>query len=147
MLVKLEQKVSQRDIEVLITYPVKNKTVENIVSLIKSLDKQIECYSDDSVKLINVSDIYYIESIDKKTLVFCETENYQVRKRLYQVYDELAGNGFVQISKYCLMNINRLEKIKPLTNSHLEAVLSNGKCLYVTRKYLAHIKQLLQEEK
>jgi DNA-binding LytR/AlgR family response regulator len=147
MLVKLEQNVSQKDIEVVITYPVKNKIVENIVSLIKSLEKQIECYSDDSVKLVNVTDIYYIESIDKKTLVFCEKGNYQIRKRLYQVYDELADNGFVQISKYCLMNINKLEEIKPLTNSHLEAVLSNGKCLYVTRKYLANIKQILQEEK
>jgi DNA-binding LytR/AlgR family response regulator len=147
MLIKLEQNIAQKDIEVLITYPAKTKTVENIVLLIKSLDKQIECYSDDSVKMVNVNDIYYIESIDKKTLAFCEKGNYQIRKRLYQVYDELADNGFVQISKYCIMNINKLEEIKPLSNSHLEAVLSNGKCLYVTRKYLAHIKQLLQEEK
>jgi DNA-binding LytR/AlgR family response regulator len=147
MFIKLEQNITQKDIEVLITYPVKNKTVENIVTLIKSLDKQIECYSDDSIKMVNAADIYYIESIDKKTLAFCENGNYEVKRRLYQVYDELADNGFVQISKYCIMNINKLEEIKPLTNSHLEAVLSNGKCLYVTRKYLANIKQILQEEK
>jgi DNA-binding LytR/AlgR family response regulator len=147
MLIKLEQNISQRDIEVLITYPAKNKIVENILSLLKSLDKQIDCYSDDAIKMVNVNDIYYIESIDKKTIVFCEKGNYQVKKRLYQIFDELSDNGFVQISKYCIMNINKLEEIKTLNNSHLEAVLSNGKCLYVTRKYLANIKQLLQEEK
>jgi len=144
MILRLEQK-AQKDIEILISYPVKNKTVQRIVSLIKSIDKQIECYSDDSIKLVNASDIYYIESVDKRTVVFCEKENYQVRKRLYQAYEELADNGFVQISKYCILNINKLEKITPLVNSHMEAVLSNGKCLYVTRKYLAGIKQILKE--
>ncbi|MDR0301490.1 MAG: LytTR family transcriptional regulator [Treponema sp.] len=147
MLVKLKQNTAQKDIEVLVSYPAMNKTVERIVALVKSAGTQIECYSDDSVKMVNVSDIYYIESVDKKTVVFCESENYQVKGRLYQLYEKLAGSGFVQISKYCVININKLEKITPLTNSHLDAVLSNGKCLYVTRKYLADIKQLLQEEK
>jgi DNA-binding LytR/AlgR family response regulator len=145
MVIKLEQNVSQKDIEVLITYPAKNKTVERIVSLIKSAGTQIECYSDDSVKMINVSDIYYIESVDKKTVVFCESENYQFKGRLYQLYEKLSGSGFVQISKYCIININKLEKITPMVNSHLDAVLSNGKCLYVTRKYLADIKRILLE--
>jgi len=145
MILKLEQNKTQKDIEIAISYPVKNKTVERIVSLLKSLDRQIECYFDDSIKRVSVSDIYYIESIDKRTVVFCEKESYQSRKRLYQVYEELADNGFVQISKYCILNINKLEKITPLLNSHMEAVLSNGKCLYVTRKYLAGIKQILKE--
>jgi len=145
MTLKLEHHPERKDIEISIAYPVKNKTVDRIVSLIKSADKQIECYSDDGMKRVDVSDVYYIESIDKRTIVFCEKENYQIRKRLYQAYEELADNGFVKISKYCILNINKLEKITPLLNSHMEAVLSNGKCLYVTRKYLADIKQMLKE--
>ena len=145
MILKIEQNSTQKDIEISILYPIKNKTVDRIVSLIKSIDKQIECYSDDSIKWVNVSDIYYLESVDKRTIVFCEKGNYQVRKRLYQIYEELADNGFVQISKYCILNVNKLVEIKSLMNSHMEAVLSNGKCLYVTRKYLAAIKQKLKE--
>jgi DNA-binding LytR/AlgR family response regulator len=147
MVIKLEQNTSQKDIEVLITYPQKNKTVDRLVSLVKSVDIQIPCYSDDEAILINASDVYYIESVDKKTIVFCEKENYQVKDRLYQIYEKLAHAGFVQINKYCILNINKLEKIKTLVNSHLEAVLSNGKQLYVTRKYLADIKHALQEDK
>ena len=79
MILKLEQNASQNDIEVLITYPAKTKVVERIVSLIKSVDTQIECYSDDIVKLVNVSDIYYIESVDGKTVVCCEKEKYIVK--------------------------------------------------------------------
>ena len=146
MILKLLQNCSQKETEVQITYSVMDKTVNRIISLVKSVGTQLECYSDDSVKIVNVSDIFYVESIDKKTIVFCENDSFSVKNRLYQIYEKLSGNGFVQISKYCILNINKLEKISPLANSHLEAVLSNGKCLYVTRKYLADIKRALKEQ-
>ena len=145
MILKLEKRTSQNDIEILITYPRENRTLERLVSLIKSAGLQIRCYLDDDVKLINAADIFYIESVDKKTIVCCENENYHVKERLYQIYEKLTKAGFVQINKYCLLNINKLEKIKTLPNSHLEAVLTNGKCLYITRKYLTDIKRILKE--
>lgn len=146
MILKLEHNPSQKDIEVVITYPEKNKTVNRIVTLIKSADMQITCYTDDNIaKLVNASDVYYIESVDKRTFVYCEKENYQVRSPLYRVYEKLADKGFVQVSKYCILNINKLDKIKPLFNSRMEAVLSNGISVCVTRKYLEDIKRILQE--
>ena len=145
MILKIEQIPAQEDIEVLITCPVKNKIVERIASFIKSVDTQIECYSDDIVKLVNVSDIYYIESVDGKTIVCCEKEKYIVKSRLYQIYEKLRDNGFIQISKYCVLNINKLDKVKPLDNNRLEAVLSNGVYLCITRKYIPGIKQVLKE--
>jgi DNA-binding LytR/AlgR family response regulator len=144
MIIKVEQNPAQRDIEVLITCPAKNKTVDRIVSLIESVDMQIECHSDDSIKRVNVSDIYYIESVDGKTIVCCEKEKYLVKSRLYQIYEKLKNNGFIQISKYCILNINKLDKFKPLDNNRLEAVLSNGAYLCITRKYITGIKQILR---
>jgi len=145
MILKLEQNTSQKDIEILITYPAKNKIVERLISLVKSVDTQIECYSDDSVKLVNVADIYYIESVDGKTVVCCEKENYLVKNRLYQMYEKLKDNGFIQISKYCVLNINKLDKFSALDNNRLKAILSNGAYLCITRKYISGIKQILQE--
>lgn len=145
MTIKLEQRPELNAVEVIIKYPHKNKSVERLVSLVKSAETKIQCYSDEETVLINASDILFIESVDKKTIVCCEKENYHSKDRLYQIYDKIKNSGFVQINKYCIMNINKLEKVKPLENSHLEAVLSNGKCLCITRKYLADIKRILQE--
>jgi DNA-binding LytR/AlgR family response regulator len=94
---------------------------------------------------MNVSEIYYVESIDDKTIIHCDKNNYQAKERLYQIYERLKEAGFIQINKYCIINIRKLAKIKQLRNSHLEAVLKNGQYLIVTRKYLADIKQLLKE--
>jgi len=145
MIINLEQNVLQKDIEISIKFPIKNKIVDRIVSLIKSVNVQIECYSDDFVKLVNASDIYYIESIDGKTIVCCEKEKYLVKSRLYQIYEKLKNNGFIQINKYCILNINKLDKFRPLDNNRLEAVLSNRVYLCITRKYISGIKQVLQE--
>ena len=145
MLLKHELDTSKRDIEITVTYPVKNKTVDHILALIKSFASKIECYTEDGIKLVNTSDIYFIESVDKKTVVCCEEGNYTIKSSLYQMHEKLKSAGFVQISKYCILNTSKLKMIKPMVNSHLEAVLSNGMCVYVTRKYLSDIRRILQE--
>lgn len=143
--IKLKQDPTRKEIEVFITYPLMNKIVERIVSFVKSIGTQIECYSDDNTKLINVSDIYYIESLEKTTFVFSEKKSYRCKLRLYQLREILRDKGFVQISKYCILNLNKLDAVKPLFNSRMEAVLSNGSRLFVNRKYLAEIKRVLRE--
>ena len=145
MLLNLEHRKTHRDIEVSIIYPEKNKTVERLISFINSLSVKIEGYAEDSIKQINAPDVYYIESEDKIAVIFCEKEYYRTKYRLYQMSEKLAGVGFVQISKYCLININKLDKIIPLSNRRMEAILKNGKRVFITRKYLYDIKRVLQE--
>jgi len=145
MILNLEHRNTHKDIEVSIIYPVKNKTVEKLVSFVNSLSLKIEGYTEDSIKQINAPDIYYIESEDKIAVIFCEKEYYKTKYRLYQISEKLAGLGFVQISKYCLININKLDKIIPLSNRRMEAIMKNGKRVFITRKYLYDIKSALQE--
>lgn len=145
MIIKLEQDISRKDIEVLIKYASMNKDVERIAILLQSVDTRIKCNLDGSEKLVNASDIYYIESVDKRTFVYCEKIVFRTELRLYQLAEDLSRAGFVQISKSCILNINVLDSIRPLLNSRMEATLLNGERLYVTRKYLDSIKQALQE--
>ena len=144
LILKMEQDSTQQDVEVHIKYANMSQEVERLISLIQSVGSRIKCYLDGKEKLLNVSDIYYIESVDKRTFLYCEKEVYRTEFRLYQLKDLLSGRGFVQISKSCILNINTLDTIKPLLNNRMEAMLKNGERLYVTRKYLTMIKQELQ---
>ena len=147
MILKIEQDTILNDIEITIKYPIIDKTVENIITFLKSTDTQIECHSKEAVKKVNISDIYYIESMDKLAVVFCESEKYQTKYRLNQLYEILSDKGFVQISKYCILNINKIDKVKSLLNSRMEAILTNGARLYINRSYLANIKRMFQNDK
>lgn len=144
MILKTEQDLTCSDIEVLIRYAKMNKQVERLLTLMQSADTQIKCNGENNERFIHASDIFYIESVDKKTFVYLEKSVYRTNFRLYQLAGELMHSGFVQINKACILNINALECVKPLMNSRMEATLKNGERLYINRKYLNGIKQALQ---
>lgn len=83
--------------------------------------------------------------MDKKTFVYGKTEIYRSEQRLYQLEEELEEEGFVRVSKFCIVNLNMLESICSLRNSRMEATLKNGERVNVTRKYLTEIRKRLEE--
>ncbi|MCL2404846.1 MAG: LytTR family transcriptional regulator DNA-binding domain-containing protein [Defluviitaleaceae bacterium] len=144
MVVKLEQNLSVDEIEIVIKYAQMNKDVERIAAMLQSLNTRIKCSQDGRDKYINLSDIYYFESVDRRTFAYCKQDVYKTELRLYQIVEDFAHLGFVQISKSYVLNINVLDSITPLFNSRMEATLDNGERLFITRKYLENIKQALQ---
>lgn len=146
LLLKQEQNPRYKEVEITIKYAERNREVEQLVTLLRAADKKITCNSDGSEKFLNASEIYYAESVDKKTFLYCEKEIYRTEYRLYQLMELLDGLGFVQISKSCIININVLDSMKTLLNSRMEATLQNGERLNVNRKYLEGIKEKLRTE-
>lgn len=144
MIVKLEENLTLKELEVLIRYASMNETVQKLETLIRSVDKTIKCSLDEHELWLPASDIYYIESVDKHTFVYSRKNVYRSEARLYQLLKELSEAGFVQVSKSCLINLNVLESIKPLMNSRLEATLSSGDRITVTRKYITDIRKKLE---
>ncbi|MFC3931635.1 LytTR family DNA-binding domain-containing protein [Streptococcus dentapri] len=144
MKLRIEQDDQYKELEICLKYGQKDKLVERILSFLETVDRQLSCYQDDVKHLVNVSDIYYIESVDKKTFVYVADRVYQTDLRLYQLLDELSSSGFVQISKACLLNINVLESMRPLFNSRMEATLMNGEKVVVNRSYLNDVKAALR---
>lgn len=145
MILKLEEKLSQKEVEVLIRYAHLDPVVKKLAALVKSVDKTIPCRIEQNEKRIHASDIYYIESVDKRTYVYCKEDVYQTDLRLYQLLEELADMGFVQVSKSCIINILMLDHIRPLFNSRMEATLMNQERISVTRKYIPLIRAKLEE--
>ena len=144
MKIKIEQDLSCDEIEITLKYPREDRQVHRIMDFLQSFDMQIRCDMDHTEHMINIPDIYYIESVDKKTFVYLEKAVYHTDFRLYQLRDKLYEYGFVQISKSCILNINALESIKPIFNSRMEAALKNGEKVYINRNYLSDIKKALK---
>lgn len=146
MKIKEEQDLSCNEIEVIIKYAQKDRQVHRMINFLRSFDMQIKCAGDHTERMINILDIFYIESVDKKTFVYLENAVYRTDFRLYQLKDKLQTYGFVQISKSCILNINALESIRPLFNSRMEATLKNGEKVNINRNYLNGVKKALEGE-
>ncbi|WP_342759120.1 LytTR family DNA-binding domain-containing protein [Kineothrix sedimenti] len=146
LFLRLERNPEQQETEVIVKYAEMDQDVKRLISLLQAADTKILCESKDGEKVVKAADIFYIESVDKRTYVYCENEVYRTQLRLYQLLDMLSDTDFVQINKACILNINVLDTIKTLFNSRMEAMLKNGERLYVTRKYLNGIKNKLRGE-
>ena len=130
--------------EVRISYREITEGVKRVADFVRSVDQTVCCKNNSGEYAIPSSDIYYIESVDKKTIVYCATEVFQSNYRLYEIEELLSHAGFVRVSKSTVLNVEKLTGVKTIVNSKLEAMLSNGERVCVTRKYLKEIKTALQ---
>ena len=67
-----------------------------------------------------------------------------IRMKLYEVEELLTHKDFIRVSKYCLVNIGKIDYIKPALNSKLDLLMNNGDHLEVNRAYLKDFKEALK---
>ena len=134
--------------EVTIAYSEMTENVKRVSDYVRYVDKTILCKNDNEECVVYINDIFYLESVDKKVFVYCEKDVLRTNYKLYELEEMLVEIGFVRVSKSVILNIEKLTGIKTLVNSKLEAKLSNGESICVTRKYLKNIKnELLRRNK
>ena len=129
--------------EVTIAYREMTEEVKRVSEFVRCVDQTILCRKETVEYKIPVSEIFYAESVDKKTFVYCEKEVYQSNYKLYELEEMLPRASFVRVSKSTILNIETLKGVKTLVNSKLEAILSNGERICVTRNYLKNIREAL----
>lgn len=144
MIVKMKQDESCQDIEITVKYPADSAKLRRLEQLLRTVDFQIACEDNGEMRMVNAADIFYIESVDKRAYVYLEKAVYYTPQRLYQLAEQLGRHGFVQVSKSCILNIHRMESIRPLLNSRMEATLKNGERVSVNRNYVGNVKKALK---
>lgn len=142
----ITRQVKDKPLTITIEYPRLDSKTQSIIKKIKSLDFKISCNSNDKLFPLSISDIYYIETVERKTFIYTENGIYLSDKKLYELEQMLSETGMIRISKSCLMNMDMLQCVKQLFNSQLEATLTNGEKLIVARTYLKNIKRILKED-
>ena len=129
----------QLETEVEIRYAKMDTEVIKLIERIEQTENFIYGTDNGRQYKIRISDIYYAESVDKKTFIYTKEAVFRTELRLYQLIEMLKAHDFVQVSKFCLINMNVLESIRTLFNSRLEVTLINGEKVNVSRTYLTNI--------
>jgi DNA-binding LytR/AlgR family response regulator len=68
---------------------------------------------------------------------------YTLRLRLYELEDRLDKNSFVRISNSEIINLRKVKGFDLSFTGTICVTLSNSKVTYVSRRYVAKIKQVL----
>ncbi len=138
------RQVEGQPLTVIIEYPKWSESVDNLVRKIGMMDISFIGKMDERSVNISLSDIYYIENVDRKLFIYTEDEVYRLDGSMADVESRIYDSSLVRISRTCIMNIDYLRQIQQIRNSHLEAVMDNGEKLIVSRKYLQDIKKIFK---
>lgn len=97
---------------------------------------------DGKTVLLEISFIYYIESVDKRTFVYTKENCYESKLRLYEL-EESLGSYFLRISKSMIVNLKKIKSVKSDLSGRMEASMLNGEKIVISRSYVKEIKRRL----
>ena len=110
------RQVEGKPLTVTIEYPEYTESVKGLVKKIKSLDVSFSAFSDDKQLKIAMSDVYYIENVDRKVFLYTESDVYRLNASMAEIEEIVNDSDLVRISRICIMNTAHMTGIRQLKN-------------------------------
>jgi len=95
-------------------------------------------------KSVEARNIYYFIVDDEDVYAVLSNTRLLVRMKLYEIEELLLPKNFIRVSKYCLVNIGKIDYIRPALNSKLDLLMRNKEHVEVNRAYLKEFKKALK---
>lgn len=134
MIVNVEKINKTKEEQVLIQCYEVNQKIDEIVSFIKSRETTLTAYYDLKQHFIYLQDIYYIEAVDNKIFAYLEAQVYELKIKLYEFEELYSKRNFFRCSKSVIINLMKIEFIKPALNGRFTATLNNSEKVIISRR-------------
>ncbi len=143
MKLKVETNANLVETEILISTPVITDEIKKIESLINTYYIQFVGKKENENYIIKLEDIYYFEAIENKVFAYVIKDVYEVNYKILELVEMLRFTSFIQISRTCILNIDKIAKVSTLVNGRIMAVLDNGEKIIITRVYANEFRKKL----
>lgn len=120
-----------------------NDDVLRLKCHIELFDRKIQAKRNNITYFIDSLDVLYFESVNNRTFLYTANDVMEVKLRLYELETFLSEKDFIRISKSQIVNINKIKALKPELNRTILATMCNGEQLYISRKYVKAIRNVL----
>ena len=118
--------------------------VQRALYLLGQLGIQLTGKKEGTTVPINIEDVLYFESVDKKTFIYTEIDVLETPLRLYMLEERLLNSSFFRASKSAIINLNKITTLKPEFGGRMEATLVSEERIMISRQYLPILKQKLE---
>lgn len=120
--------------------------VEKIQRYAEGIGTTIHGKNRNEFVLIQPEQIYYIESVDRKTFVYTEKESFECSLKLYEAETVLEAHTFIRATKSSMINIQKIKKVVPQLNRNLLITLNNNEKVEMSRRYVKAFREKLGME-
>ena len=126
-----------------ISSPALSAELEKMIAALRIYDQQMVVFKGEESVILEVAQIVYVESVDRKTFVYTRNNFYETKLRLYEMEEQLCQSGFLRTSKSCLVQLKQIRTLKTELHRTLRVTLENGEQLMVSRQYADELKRRL----
>lgn len=137
----LDPKIKQRVVKIYT-----DEIDEDIMNIEKYIrgksSSKIVAYHEDEVILLDVSKVYRIFSLDKRTVIRTEKEEFFSRMSLAELEAKLPSD-FIKISRSETINLDHVKNLDLSLKGTIEVVMKNGDTTYLSRRRIGEFKKSL----
>ena len=130
-------------VEIIIKCPKVTDMINRMRYLLNNCDQRLSCTDNGKTHLINKHDVFYFESVDKRSFVYTAAEVYEISLKLYELEEMMSDRAFIRSSKSQILNIAKIKSLCPDFGGRIEVVMDNGESLIVSRRYAKLLKERL----
>ena len=143
MKITINVEPSAAETSLLVTCKELTPQVEKLLAAIRILDKQITANKGDSVCLIDLADIFYIEALERKTFIYTDKEVFDSEMKLYELEAALAQYNFVRVSKNTICSLSKIKTLKSEVDRKIKITMENGYQIIASRMYADELRKKL----
>lgn len=114
----------------------------NLLTEFKTTGHMLVAYVNAQIHRVPPKDVYYIETVDNKTFLYCQDMVLESKQKLYEL-EAMGMRDFLRISKSCIINLSKIKTLVPALGGRFDAVLTNGERVIISRQYMAGLKKEL----
>lgn len=131
------------DLNISVTCKQLTPDVERILTMLRMMNQQLMAKKNEETYLLDISQVIYIESVDRKCFVYTSDEMYESDFRLYELEQQLEEYGFFRVSKSFLIHLQKVHSLKAEINRKIRITMSNGEQIIASRQYAEELKKRL----
>ncbi len=116
-------------------YDIIDEETNAVLERLRDTLRYIEGTYEDKKVTIVLTDIFYIETVDRKTFAYTQDMCVEIKEALRDILEEFSKIGFVRISKSAIVNIYKIKKLQGDINMRVIIFLKNDEKLVMNRSY------------
>ena len=106
-----------------------------VISRLTDTLRYIEGTYEDKKVSVALADIFYIETVDRKTFAYTKDMCVEIKEALRDIIEEFSKIGFVRISKSSVVNLYKIKKLQGDINMRVIIYMKNDEKLVMNRSY------------
>lgn len=131
------------EVEIIVNCKKIDENLLKALASIRSSEEKIKGYKEEKIIFLELKEIFYFESVDKKIFIYMDKEVYESDYKLYEIENKFANTDFFRASKSTVINLEKIREIVPMFGGRLQVILENDEKLVVSRQYVPILKKKL----